>query len=236
MKLSQAEYNIKKSLALKEIKPSAKLWENIQSELETQEEPKKKLLWFKYASIAAVLCIGFFVFKSLQSTKPIMPNIVLESDPIIKNQIHFNTPDATPVAVVNQVNKEKTVITTQNSISIEMTQDKPVEDKINLIVKTETVNILDNEVDALINLANSNLETQHVEQELVTEVENLLNNAIKATQDIEQKTILKNMNASLLLAEVEADIQLEKPHNLKDKIWEALVSNFNDIKDSVVYN
>jgi hypothetical protein len=233
MKLSQTEHNIKKQLADSKIQPSAKLWDNIQGELDKENKTSSKGLWYKLSAVAAVLCLCFLAYQGFQNTREIMPTLVLDQKNVIEEPIKFEY--KTIDYVVFPADKEAKV---KPSSIVEI--DEPITVKQNSFAQEELANEdiknIDNEIESLLQDANKNLTQEDQDRLIIAEVENLLDQAIDNTKDGEQKDILKSMQARLLLAEVEADIELMKPPNLKDKIWEAIVSNYTDMKNSVVLN
>lgn len=233
MKLSQTEHNIKKQLADREIEPSAKLWDNIQSELDNEQKSKHKVFWLRLAGLAAVLCLCFLAYQGVQNTREAIPSLVLDHKEHIEQPIEFNTQTIDHVASPQY--KTITIELTGNE-SIEESKTKSPESSKEELVTGQHSSSIEDEVESLLQDANQNLRKAEQEKILMAEVENLLDQAIENTQDKEQQHILKSMQAHLLLAEVESEIELTKPPNLKDKIWEAIVSNFNDIKSSVVLN
>ncbi len=230
MKLSQTEHKIKKDLAQREVAPSQNIWENIEQELDKNAKPKKQKTWLKYASIAAVLCVGFLVYQGLQTRTTNSSQLVLESKSVIEKelQLKLNTAKISYVASPQTIRVEDVSMgkskALKNKIQTQNTQPKKVKPSIDI------------EVDNLLSQAQNTLVKAEKEKQLLNEVNSLLADAMQQTQDEEQKKILQNLQATTLLAEVEAEIELQKPKNLKDKIWEALVSNLNDIKQAVVLN
>lgn len=232
MKLSHNEHNIKKQLADREIQPSAELWNNIQTELDKEQESNSKVLWMRLAGIAAVLCVGFLAYQGFQNTREALPVLVLDQKEKIEQPTEFQVQTIDYVAAPATISALKKIVVTDEK-SIE--NNAPQYSKETAVV-SEISNSIDTEVESLIEKANTRLAEAEQEKLLITEVDNLLDQAIENTQDIEQQNILKSMQAQLLLAEVEADIDLVKPPNLKDKIWDAIVSNYTDLKNSVVLN
>jgi ribosomal protein S3AE len=233
MKLSQTEHKIKKSLANREIQPSAKLWDNIQSELDKDQKPKSKVLWFRLAGVAAVLCLCFLAYQGFQNTRETLPTLVLKQKGTIAQPLKFNTQNIDYLVLPKPNEIANNFTTTQ------VEQEPKTEVKETLIetsVANQSSSTIEDEVESLLQNANQKLAKVEQEKLLIAEVDNLLNEAIENTQDTEQQTILKSMQARLLLAEVESEIELTKPPNLKDKIWEAIVSNYNDLKSSVALN
>jgi|GEM_PF-4973298 len=233
MKLSQTEHNIKEQLADREIQPSAKLWDNIQSELEREQKPKPKVLWIRLAGVAAVLSLCFLAYKGLLQTRKTIPALVLEQKEHIEYPIEFNTQTIDYVAIPQNNNA---IVESSETYIIEDSKPSLPESSNQDLVADQNSSTIEDEVEALLEDANQNLTKAEQDKLLMAEVENLLDQAIENTQDKEQQRILESMQAQLLLAEVESEIELTKPPNLKDKIWEAIVSNYNDIKDSVVLN
>ncbi|NBC57082.1 MAG: hypothetical protein GVY05_02195 [Bacteroidetes bacterium] len=230
MKISQTEHKIKKELAQRKLTPSQNLWDNIEQELDKTSKPKKQKFWLKYASIAAIICIGFLVYQGLKSDRTNSTQMVLESKPIIDNNIELEFKTSTISYVASTPEIQNKTISNVNTRIVEN----------NVTVKNTIVNeekpSIDTEVENLLSQAQNALAKAEKEKQLRKEVNALLAEAMKQTQDKEQKQILQNMQATILLAEVEAEIELQKPKNLKDKIWEALVSNLNDIKEVVALN
>ncbi|RRO25149.1 hypothetical protein [Flavobacteriaceae bacterium 14752] len=231
MKISQTEHNIKKDLAQRELQPSQNLWDDIEQELDKSTNPQKQKLWLKYVSIAAVLCIGIFVYQGLNSETVNPTQLVLESKPIIEQDIQLKL---TPTTFSSYVASPSTV-QTKNISNVEAQVIENYVPIKNTIVDEEKPSI-DIEVNNLLSQAQNTLAEAEKEKQLRNEVNALLANAIQQTQDEEQKQILQNLQATTLLAEIEAEIELQKPQKLKDKIWEALVSNLNDIKQVVALN
>jgi len=230
MKRSPTEYKIKKHLSQREVEPDKRIWDNIQKALDENHKPNNAKLWFRYAGIAAMLCIGFLAYQIFTPFNAPSTNLVLDSKPVLTNPITFNSVKMNYLANPENIQIEFKNKLTQNPINT----DKPIQ---KLKTETETAKAsIDDETESLLQLANLELEKAEQERQLTQEVNALLAQAIENTQDEDQKEILQTLEASVLLAEVESEIQLEKPQNLKDKIWEALVSNLNDIKRSVVSN
>jgi DNA-binding transcriptional regulator of glucitol operon len=233
MKLSQTEHKIKKNLSDREIQPSAELWDNIQSELDKSQKPKSKVLWFRLAGVAALLCLCFLAYQGFQNTRETIPTLVLQQKEAIEQPIEFNTQTIDYVVLTKPDEIEDNLVTTQK-------EDEPkaeIQETITEVLVVNQNNItIEDEVQSLLQNAKKNLAKKEQEKLLIAEVDNLLNEAIENTQDPDQENILKSMKARLLLAEVESEIELSKPPNLKDKIWEAIVSNYNDLKSSVAIN
>jgi len=234
MKLSQTEHNIKKNLADREIEPSAALWERIQGELDERETSNSnKGLWFKLSAVAAVLCLCFLAYQGFHNTRETIPTLVLQQKGTIEQSIEFNTQTIDYVVVPKLKKINNKLITAQLSEELETELPQASEE---VLVVDQSSTPIEDEVQALLQNANRKLSKTEQDKVLMVEVDNLLDQAIGNTQDVEQQEILKSMQARLLLAEVEADIELTKPPNLKDKIWEAIVSNYSDLKNSVVLN
>lgn len=228
MKISKTERHIKKHLAESNITPSQNMWDSIEQELDKTSKPKNNRGWLKYAGIAAVFCVGFLVYQLSQPNIGVPSLIVLDSKPIIENEIQLSTTPVDYVAVPLPIKKEIKLKVEPETYQAPKQFEKTAAD--NKIVT------LDSETDILLSQAQTALAEAEKEKELLNEVNSLLADAVKQTQDEDQKQILQNMQATILLAEAEADIELQKPPNLKTKIWDALVSNFNDFKDTVVLN
>jgi hypothetical protein len=229
MRLSPTEHKIKKDLAEREIQPSKDLWDNIQLDLDKAEKPKLKYLWVKIGSLVAVLCLALLAYQNFHTTPENLPILSLESKPAIKNNIVFKPVEMAVVETTTSKNIQPEVKSSPQ-VTVEQKNKNATETGETLVS-----NIDDNEAENLSNLAVQDVETKK-EQHLINEVDSLLAQAMASTEDTEQKNIINDMRAALLLAEVESDIQLEKPKHLKDKIWEALVSNLNDFTNSVVLN
>ena len=225
-----SEQHIKKQLGQREIEPSKTIWDNIQKELDQNQKPKKRNVWLKYAGIAAVLAIGFLVYQTFKPVDIQTPIIVLDSKSVITKPVEFKSVKLDYVAqpqVIESVSKGNLV---QNKIKVDK-QKTVINPEIEIVE-----NSIDDEAETLLQLANIKLKKAEQERRLTKEVNTLLAQAIEDTDDIEQKEILKNLEATVLLAEVEHEIKLEKPQNLKDKIWEAFVTNLNDLRRSVALN
>lgn len=264
MKLSPSEHKIKESLEQREIMPSKNLWDNIQQELDKEAEPRKKYIWYRVASVAAILCLAFLAYQGLTKSDSPVEKVVIENDSNTKapennevKPIHNNQLVMEPVqdqsglednAIANQNVDEKSkpkpanpkpenkstyvAITTTEETSIQSGADRsttPSEEQI-------ATSTLDAEIDALLAEAALSLEEKSRQKSLEDEVNNLLNNAIAQTDDEEQKQLLNTLSADLLLAEAEHQIDLQKPPKFKDKVWDALVANFNDIKQDFAFN
>ncbi len=233
MSLSQSEYNIKSTLEKREIAPSKTLWDNIQLELEKEQKPKKSYLWYKVASAAAVLCIVFLIYRGLTGTRAITEQFVIQSQPAEITPMKIETQTIlNPIAVqIPEVKEPKTISTKQNRIKTKVevaetvNQNDIAQNEMNTILETQPKEIISEAITA---------EEQNVL--LTQEVNALLEIAMKNTTDTEQKKALLRLEASLLLAEAEDDILFEKPKGFEDKIWEAIVANFNDIKNNIIPN
>lgn len=230
MKLSKAEHKIKKKFAEKELQPSANLWNAIQQELDQKEsKPKVKYLWWKLGSVAAVFCLAFLAYQGFQKESQSEDGIAISSKPAQAHSIELKAKNidftlATNVPVLYE--KPSILKAPENSLAITA---KTLETSPN------SININD-EVDQLLAQARKDLSEEDKEAIFNSEVDKLLEEAMASTDDVQQKNIIKNMKARLLLAEIETEIELEKPPLLKDKIWEAVVSNLNDLKSSLVLN
>ena len=225
-----SEQHIKKQLGQREIEPSKTIWDNIQKELDQNQKPKKRIVWLKYAGIAAVLAIGFLVYQTLKPIDNQTIVLVLDSKSVITKPVKFEPTKLDYVAKPQMIKNESENNLVQNQIKV----DKQKSNQTSEIEIVETT--IDDEIENLLQLANIELEKAEQERRLTEEVNTLLAQAIEDTDDIEQKEILKTLEAEVLLAEVESEIKFEKPQNLKDKIWEVLVTNLNDIKRSVALN
>lgn len=227
---SSSEQHIKKQLGQREIEPKKNVWDKIQKELDQNQKPKERMAWFKYAGIAAVLAIGFLVYQNFKTVDNQTPIIVLDSKSLIVEPLEFKPVKLEYVAQPFVIKNETKNNLAQNQIKVN--KQKP---NVGSEIEVAETNI-DDEAENFLQLANNELEKVELEHQLNEEVNTLLAQAIEDTDDIEQKEILKNLEATVLLAEVESKIELEKPHNLKDKIWEAFVTNLNDLKRSVALN
>ena len=225
-----SEQHIKKQLGQREIEPSKSVWDNIQKELDQNQKPKKPIVWLKYASIAAVLAVCFFAYQTFKPVDNQTPIIVLDSKPVITKPVEFQSIKLDYVAQPLVIKNE----TKNNFVQNQTKVDKQKTNENSEIEIAETP--IDDEAENLLQLANIELEKVEQERRLTEEVNTLLAQAIEDTDDIEQKEILQNLEATVLLAEAESEIELEKPHNLKDKIWEAFVTNLNGIKRTVALN
>lgn len=231
MKLSNSEYKFKSQLAQNEIEPENYVWDNIQKELEQNRRRKISKIWFKYAGIAAILCISFLMYQILMPVDMQYKNVVLDSKPLMTKPIKFNSIRLGYVAHPKTYKIEPDNNLADNHIQ-QVDNQKP-----NQSLQIEvTENSIDDETESLLQLAHSQLQRTEQERQLIQEVNTLLAQAIKNTQDVEQKGILQNLEAKVLLAEVESEIKLQKPQNLKDKIWDALVTNLNDLKNTIALN
>lgn len=228
MRLSNSEYKIKRQLGQKEIASQDYLWENIQKELDKNQKRKPSNIWVKYASVAAVLCIGFLSYQIFKPTNNPSENLVLESKSLISNPLIFKAEKANYVYYPQTINKKS-----DNNLTKQTKITERPKSKVQIDIVEQPI---EDEVENLFQLAMIEIDKDEQEQQLIKEVNQLLAHAIKDTKDIEQKAILQNLEASVLLAEVESEIDLQKPQNLKDKIWEALVTNFNDLKHSIALN
>lgn len=232
MRLSEAENKIKSDLAEKELQPSDALWENIQKELDQkQSKPKIAYLWWKVGSVAAVLCLAFLAYQGFQSTPEETTNVVLDTKPIKTKALELKAVNLNIQLVHNRLEDVRETI--NHSIQVKESEvviaDTPVE-----MEQVESMTPKD-EAEMLLAIAQQQLKMKK-DQKLTAEVNRLIDLAMSETEDAQQKSILKDMKAMVLLAEVESEIELEKPPLLKDKIWNALVFNFNQMKNNIVIN
>ncbi|MGX1023651.1 hypothetical protein [Psychroflexus sp. MBR-150] len=230
MKISQTEHKIKNKLSQREITPSQNLWDNIEQELDKTSKSKSNKIWLKYVSIVAVLCVGVFVYQGLKPETGKSTQLVLKSKPVIEKekQLKLNTTSLSYVASPSTI-QTKNTLKFNNETSKNKTQVK------NSIAEDKKPSI-EVEVDNLLSQAQNALTKSEKEKQLIDEVNILLAEAMQQTQDKDQQQILQDLKATALLAEIEAEIELQKPPNLKDRIWTALVSNLNNIKRTVVSN
>jgi uncharacterized protein HemX len=232
MRLSEAENKIKRDLAGRALQPSDALWENIQKELDQkQSKPKIAYLWWKLGSVAAVLCLAFFAYQGFQSRTDRATNLVIDSKPIKTKAFDIKAENLNIQLVhypVEQIQKtvNRTIQPKENPVLVVETSTQTTE--------VENTNPGD-EAEMLLAIAQQQLKMQN-DEKLTAEVNKLIDQAMSETEDAQQKSILKDMKATVLLAEVESEIELEKPPLLKDKIWDALVFNFNQMKNNIVLN
>lgn len=228
MSLSQSEYKIKSNLEKREIAPSKTLWDNIQQELDIEKEPKKSYLWYKVASVAAVFCIVFLIYQGLTGTKAMTEQFVIESQPVKLFPIDFETQkNLSPIVLqMPEVQEPNLNSRKQNIIKTKVEVAETMEQ--NTLSHHNTDNVAEAQPEAITAAEQNVLLTQ--------EVNALLEIAMKNTTDTEQKKALLKLEASLLLAEAEDDSLFEKPKGFEDKIWEAIVANFNDIKKNIIPN
>ncbi len=231
MRLSEAENKIKKDFAESVLQPSDALWDNIQQELDQkQSKPKLVYLWWKVGSVAAVLCLAFLAYQGFQSSPIHIPEIVLESKSIQTKALDIKGENLN-IQIAHSRLELKESSTQPVPPQKEMTDvvDVPAESP-----KVDNNPNLD-EAEWLLAQAQQELKMRS-DQKLVAEVNQLLDDAMSKTEDLQQKSILQDLKATVLLAEVESEIELEKPPMLKVKIWDALVFNFNQVKNNIVLN
>jgi hypothetical protein len=235
MKLSKAEHKIKRDFAERQIQPNSSLWNNIQQELDQeQSKPKTTYLWWKIGSVAALLCLVFLAYKSFQSRPDINSNLVLDSKKLKSNQVAIT---ANPIGI----KIAKTIPAIQKIQPRSNQFSNPNKEVVVSAAKDETKKTpkkenLDYEVDRLLAKAKNQLKLKKEDQQLIAEVNKLIEDSMSQTEDPDQKQILEGMKAEILLAEVESEIELDKPPLLKFEIWDAIVSNFNHVKDKFALN
>ncbi len=235
MRLSEAEQNIKRDLAEKTLQPSDALWENIQQELDQKQyKPKPAYLWWKVGSVAAVLFLAFLAYQGFQSRPDINSGLVLKSKDF-KNHTLTIKAGSVDIRVADNIPaiKETKLVQDQTEGTIEIPGS---EIAINANPEATVKETLDDEVDKLLAEANNQLRLKKEDQQLVAEVNKLIDDVMSETEDPQQQSILEDMRATVLLAEVESEIELEKPPLLKFEIWDAIVSNFNQVKDKFTLN
>lgn len=230
MKLSNSEYKFKSQSARNEIEPENYVWDNIKKELEQNRKRKISKIWFKYAGIAAILCIGFLMYQILTPVDMQYKYLILDSKPLMIKPIKFK-----PVRLGYIAHPKSFKTETDNNLADNQIQVDNKKPNQNLQIEV-TEDSIDDETENLLQLAHSQIQRAEQERQLIQEVNTLLAQAIKNTQDVEQKRILQNLEARVLLAEVESEIKLQKPQNLKDKIWNVLVTNLNDLKNTIALN
>jgi hypothetical protein len=232
MRLSEAEQKIKRDLAERALQPSDALWENIQKELDQkQSKSKPAYLWWKVGSVAAVLCLAFLAYQGFQSTTSVtIPDVVLDSKPIKTKTIDIKAEDLDVQIAYSRLE-------VKSSSTQPFSSQEDIADVIDAPVQTPDVESIPqiDEAEMLLAMAQEELKMQN-DEKLVAEVNRLIEEAMSETDNVQQKAILKDMKATVLLAEVESEIELEKPPLLKDKIWDALVFNFNQVKSNIVLN
>ena len=231
MRLSQSEHNIKQSLEQREITPSKSLWDNIQQELDNQDKPKKKYIWYRVASIAAVLCLAFLAYQGLTRTDSPAENYVIESQPIITAPVNLDaeilTTRVAKEPVINASLIEPADAASTEVASVRKEKTAPVDKQ----------NTLDgNEVEELLAIAEAQALAETNNIQLEDEVNALLASVTNQKTTKEQKQILNTISAELLLAEVEGEIDPKKSIKFKDKVWGVLVANFNDMKQDLAFN
>lgn len=232
MRLSEAENKIKKDLAERVLQPGDALWENIQKELDQkQSKPKNAYLWWKVGSVAAVLCLAFLAYQGFQSTPENKINLVLDTKPI-KTKVLDLKAENLNVQLVHH--PKEGVQKTVNRAIKPKENPVPTAETPSQVAEVEYTNPGD-EAEMLLAIAQQQLKMKN-DEKLTAEVNRLIDMAMSETEDAQQKSILKDMKAMVLLAEVESEIELEKPPLLKDKIWDALVFNFNQMKNNIVLN
>jgi hypothetical protein len=231
MRLSEAENKIKKDLAESVLQPSDALWDNIQQELDQkQSKPKLVYLWWKIGSVAAVLCLAFLAYQGFQSSTINIPEIVLESKPIQTKALDIKGENL-------NIQIAHSRLELKESSTQSVPPQKEMTDVVDVPAESPRVDNTPNldEAEWLLAQAQQELKIRS-DQKLVAEVNQLLDDAMAKTEDLQQKSILQDLKATVLLAEVESEIELEKPPMLKVKIWDALVFNFNQVKNNIVLN
>jgi hypothetical protein len=228
MSFSPSEHHIKKSLESRQIAPSKNLWDNIEQELDKASQPKKPVLWFRITAVAAVLCLIFLVYQGLKGTRDITPQFVIQSEPAqvspitIESEMIKNVIALQPLDVEASTNTKTTAALINKNVEINEDVDKNSLAEKDSKTQIETSSKVDKPVDQDVLLTN--------------EVNALLAIAMENTTDPKQKEALIKLEASLLLAEAESDVRFEKPKEFEDKIWDAIVSNFQDIKKGLNLN
>jgi len=231
MRLSEAENKIKKDLAERTLQPSDALWDNIQQELDQkQSKPKIAYLWWKVGSVAAVLCLALLAYQGFHSTSITMVDVVLDSKPVKIKEGDIKAEDF-EIKVVHRPLEVQSLSAQNPTFQEELAIVVKAPVKTPEVESTQEVD----EAEMLLAIAQEELKKQK-EKKLVAEVNSLLEDAISETEDIQQKNILQNMKAEVLLAQVESEIELEKPPLLKFEIWDAIVSNFNEVKGKFALN
>jgi len=224
MRLSQSEHNIRESLEQREIMPSKHLWDNIQQELDNQEKPKKKNVWYRVASVAAILCLVFLAYKGLTRTTNTVENYVIDSQPVITTPILLEAEMLT-----TSIAKEPVKVSSQMPSFMDVSEGM-VEEKTRPVEK---------QTDPLVDKASELLamvEAEHNQVQLEDEVDALLASVARQNTSEEEQDIINALSAELLLAEVESEIDPIKPAKFSDKVWGVLVANFKDMKQDLALN
>lgn len=244
------EENIKDKLDKRTIQPSTEAWVKLSSRLDAQEQntSKSRFWWFGIAaSIVAILCVTFLLFKTpVTQMEPTIVDVNTESK--------INANEAVAIEKI-KVSEQNVFSTSQHKpaqelsaipqkvIAVNKNPTSKKQHKFSTAIASNTSKYLEpnikDESEASLNFENTQKNTTVVTiKNINTEVKGVSDQEVDALLQQAKKELfkhrLKNENiktvtASNLLQEVETDLE----QSFRTKVFETLKNNYDSVKTAV---